>query len=254
MESVILSDTQNKEESLKCGVQKLKLYNFNNIKAKLYFQISSEKNLLLLCRKKVNLEQLSEDQYQQLSDAFDEISEQYSKETDKNALDRAIGNKSFLAKCEAELEVVKACQELMEWSDSGVENIDYLTPLSNVGISGSPMQLKLKIAQKKAKLRVLIAKYRSEQENILARINDIVSNFRAGNISEDKMLKVAEEFDRLSKRLKEIVSNSNEEKSSFYSDLSTVGKILGYHIPSDILLVEWCGHLTTIRKINKEKD
>ena len=258
MESVILSDTQNKEESLNNGVQKLKLYNFNNIKAKLYFQISSEKNLLLLCRKKITLEQLSEDQqkeiYQQLSDAFDEISEKYSKETDSKSLDRAIGNKSFLAKCEAELEDVKACQELMEWSEAGVPDIDYLTPLENVGISGSSMQIKQKIAQKKAKLRVLIAKYRSEQENILARINEIVTNFQAGNISEDKILKVAEEFDRLSKRLKEISNKSETEKTSFYTDLSSIGKVLGFHIPSDILLAEWCGYLSVIRKMNKEKE
>lgn len=258
MESVTHLDIQSKEENSKDGVLKLKLYNFNNIKAKLYFQITSEKNLLLLCRKKVNIEQLNENQqkkiYQQLRDAFDEISEKYSKETDSKSLDRAISNKSFLAKCEAELEAVKACQELMEWSDAGVEDIDYLTILSQIGISGSSMQLKLKIAQKKAKLKVLIAKYRSEQENILARINEIIANFQAGNISEDKMLKVAEEFDRLSKRLKELAGNSNEEKSSFYVDLSVVGKILGHYIPSDILLVEWCGHLAAIKKINKEKE
>ena len=154
MESVILSDTQNKEESLNNGVQKLKLYNFNNLKAKTFFQITEEKNLLLLCRKKQNLEQLNESQYNQLIEAWDEINEQYAKNTDSNALDRTIGNKSFLAKCEAELEVVKACQELIEWSEAGVPDIDYLTPLSQIGISGSIIQLKLKISQKKARLRV----------------------------------------------------------------------------------------------------
>lgn len=207
-----------------------------------------------MCRKKQNLEQLNESQYNQLIEAWDEINEQYAKSTDSNAIDRTIGNKSFLAKCEAELEVVKACQELMEWSDAGVPDIDYLTPLENVGISGSSMQIKQKIAQKKAKLRVLIAKYRSEQENILARINEIVTNFQSGNISEDKILKVAEEFDRLSKRLKEISNKSETEKTSFYTDLSSIGKVLGFHIPSDILLAEWCGYLSVIRKMNKEKE
>ena len=116
------------------------------------------------------------------------------------------------------------------------------------------MQIKQKIAQKKAKLRVLIAKYRSEQENILARINEIVTNFQAGNTSEDKILKVAEEFDRLSKRLKEISNKYETEKTSFYTDLSSIGKVLGFHIPSDILLAEWCGYLSVIRKMNKEKE
>lgn len=254
MESVILSDTQNKEESLNNGVQKLKLYNFNNLKAKTFFQITEEKNLLLLCRKKQNLEQLNESQYNQLIEAWDEINEQYAKNTDSNALDRTIGNKSFLAKCEAELEVVKACQELMEWSEAGVPDIDYLTPLENVGISGSSMQIKQKIAQKKAKLRVLIAKYRTEQENILSQINEIVFAFQSGNIDEDKMITLAEKFDRLSKRLKEISNKQSKEKSSFYSDLSQIGKILGHYVPSDILLAEWCGHLSVIRMMNKEKE
>lgn len=254
MGSDILMDTQSKDENSKNGVQKLKLYNFNNLKAKLFFQITEEKNLLLLCRKKQLQEQLSESQYNQLIEAWDNINEQYAKSTDKNTLDRTIGNKSFLGKCEAELEVIKACQELIEWSEAGVPDIDYLTPLQNIGITGSLMQIKLKIAQKKAKLRVLIAKYRSEQENILARINEIVTNFQAGNISEDKILKVAEEFDRLSKRLKEISNKSETEKTSFYTDLSSIGKVLGFHIPSDILLAEWCGYLSVIRKMNKEKE
>lgn len=207
-----------------------------------------------MCRKKQLQEQLSESQYNQLIEAWDNINEQYAKSTDKNTLDRTIGNKSFLGKCEAELEVIKACQELIEWSEAGVPDIDYLTPLKNIGIDGSLMQIKLKIAQKKAKLRVLIAKYRSEQENILARINEIVTNFQSGNISEDKMLKVTEEFDRLSKRLKEISNKSETEKTSFYTDLSSIGKVLGFHIPSDILLAEWCGYLSVIRKMNKEKE
>ena len=254
MESDILSDMQNKDETLKNTVQKLKLYNFNNLKAKLFFQITEEKNLLLLCRKKQDLEQLNESQYNQLIEAWDDINEKYAKSTDSNALDRTIGNKSFLAKCEAELEVVKVCQELMEWSEAGVPDIDYLTPLENVGIYGSQMQIKQKIAQKKAKLRVLIAKYRTEQENILSQINEIVFAFQSGNIDEDKMITLAEKFDKLSNRLKEISNKQSKEKSSFYSDLSQIGKILGHYVPSDILLAEWCGHLSVIRMMNKEKE
>lgn len=254
MESDTLTDIQNKDENLKNGVQRLKLYNFNNLKAKLFFQITEEKNLLLLCRKKQNLEHLNESQYNQLIEAWDEINEKYAKSTDSNALDKTIGNKSFLAKCEAELEVVKACQELMEWSEAGVSDIDCLTPLQNIGISGSPMQIKLKIAQKKAKLRVLIAKYRTEQENILSQINEIVFAFQSGNIDGDKMIILAEKFDKLSNRLKEISNKQSKEKSSFYADLSQIGKILGHYVPSDIFLAEWCGHLTTIRMMNKEKE
>lgn len=251
MESATLSDTQNNQENLKDTAQKLKLYNFNNLKAKVFFQIMEENNLLLLSRKKLSLEQLNGYQLQQLNEAWDDISEKYSKSTDASALDRAIGNKSFLGKCQAELEVIKACQELMEWSEAGVKDIDYLTPLSNVGISGSSMQIKLKIAQKKAKLRTLIAKFRTEQENIQSRLNDILVSFMLGNIDEDKMILVADEFERLSKRLKEL-SNTDQDKGSFYADLSAIGKILGHHIPSDILLTEWCGYLYTIRKMNKK--
>ena len=254
MESDILMATQNKDENSKNGVQKLKLYNFNNMKAKLFFQIMEEKNLLLLCRKKQLPEQLSESQQKQLIDTWDDINEQYAKSTDSSALDRTIGNKSFLGKCEAELEVIKACQELMEWSEAGVPDIDYLTPLEAIGITGTMMQIKLKIAQKKAKLRVLIAKYRSEQENILAQVNDIVLAFQLGNISEEKMIELAERFDKLSKRLKEISNKSETEKTSFYTDLSSIGKVLGFHIPSDILLAEWCGYLSVIRKMNKGKE
>lgn len=44
-------------------------------------------------------------------------------------------------------------------------------------------------------------------------------------------------------------SNNETAKNDFYDLVGIASHKLGYHIPSDILLIEWCGILNTLKQI-----
>jgi hypothetical protein len=44
--------------------------------------------------------------------------------------------------------------------------------------------------------------------------------------------------------------NNETAKNDFYDLIAIASKTLGYHIPSDILLIEWCGILNTLKRMS----
>lgn len=44
--------------------------------------------------------------------------------------------------------------------------------------------------------------------------------------------------------------NTETAKNDFYDLIAIASKTLGYHIPSDILLIEWCGILNTLKRMS----
>lgn len=44
--------------------------------------------------------------------------------------------------------------------------------------------------------------------------------------------------------------NNETAKNDFYDLIAIASKTLSYHIPSDILLIEWCGILNTLKRMS----
>jgi len=44
--------------------------------------------------------------------------------------------------------------------------------------------------------------------------------------------------------------SNDTAKNDFYDLIAVASKSLGYHIPSDILLIEWCGILNTLKRMS----
>jgi len=247
-------DTKEQTSQSQNDVNKLKLYDFHNIKAVRFFQIIAENNPLLLSKKELDINQLSENQVQQLLDRREEIQEQYNKFADKSGFDRMFNDKKYMTQIEVELIRLNVLSELIKIEELNRVPVDYSELLSELDISGSKEQIKRIIAQKRSRINLYLVKNKTEIEKIITRINEIILKFSQSVLDATELDKLSLEYTNLKKKLDAINDKeSGEGISSFFDFLGIAGNRLGYHIPSDILLAEWCGLLNTLKQLNKQK-
>lgn len=186
----------------------LKLYNFQNMKASLFFQIMNSQDLTLLSKKK--LQNLSPEESERISleiqDRWIEIQEQYYNATDKTKYNSFISERAFEDSQDREMLIIDACSLLIDFETKyGVKLADYREALSKIGIEGDFNRIVSLIKQKRMKYKLL-------------------------KLNKEK-------------------NDGETAKNDFYDLIAVASQKLGYHIPSDILLIEWCGILNTLKRI-----
>jgi len=185
---------------------------------------------------------------------WNQIQEQYNKFIDKSEFDRVFNDKKYIATIEVDLIKLNILSELIKVEDLGRVPVDYSDLLSELGISGTKEEIKRTIAQKRSRIKVYIAKNKPEIEKIVERINEIILKFSQSVLDAEELDKLSSEYNVLKKKLDAINSKESEDGiSSFFDFLGIAGSRLGYHIPADILLAEWCGLLNTLKQLKKEK-
>jgi len=186
----------------------LKLYNFSNLRASVFYQIMSSQDLTLLVMKK-SLHQLkiSPEQSENIAEKWITIQEQYYQSTDEGKFKSFLSERIFEDSQDREMMIIDCCSLIIDFENKyGVKIADYTEALSKIGISGSFEQIVSQIKQKRMKYRFLKA-------------------------NKEKQ-------------------NNETAKNDFYDLIAIASKTLGYHIPSDILLIEWCGILNTLKRMS----
>lgn len=206
-QSTMTMKNQTEEENYKS----LKLYDFQNLKASVFYQLLSSQDLTLLVMKK-SLQQLktSPEQSAKLSELLQsqliQIQEQYYKSTDEGKFKSFVSERVFEDAQDREMIIIDGCSLTIDFETKyGVRIFDYIEPLKTVGVEGSFQQIVSQIKQKRMKYRFFKAN-KEKQGNETA-------------------------------------------KNDFYDLIGIASHKLGYHIPSDILLIEWCGILNTLKRM-----
>ena len=163
-------------------------------------------------------------------------------------------DKKYIVQIETELVRLNVLSELLKIEDLNRVPVDYSELLTELGISGTRDSVKQIIAQKRNRINMYLIKNKSETERLISRINEIVLKFSRSVLNSDQIDKLSKEYDSLTKKFNAIMEKeSSESLSSFFDFLGLAGNKLGHHIPSDILLAEWCGLINTLKQLNKEK-
>lgn len=200
-QSTMIMKNQTEDEDYKS----LKLYDFQNLKASIFYQILSSQDLTLLVKNKKSLNQSSE-LSELLQNQLIQIQEQYYKSTDEGKFKTFISERSFENDHDREMLIIDACSLIIDFENKyGVKIADYSEALSKLGIDGTFEQIVRQIKQKRMKYKLLKAN-KEKQGNETA-------------------------------------------KNDFYDLIGIASHKLGYHIPSDILLIEWCGILNTLKRM-----
>ena len=183
----------------------LKLYDFQNLKASVFYQILSSQDLSLLVKNRKLLNQ-SQELSELLQNQLIQIQEQYYKSTDEGKFKTFVSERSFENDQDREMIIIDGCSLAIDFENKyGVKIFDYIEPLKTIGIEGSIDQIIRQIKQKRMKYKFF-------------------------NTNKEKQ--------------------SNETaKNDFYDLIGIASHKLGYHIPSDILLIEWCGILNTLKRM-----
>lgn len=134
----------------------LRLYDFNNLKAHLFYQMLETSNLLLLMKDKQE-QQLNQNQLlkkypnlvEEITNRWTEIQETYNIRTDKLSFENFLSEQQYEIEQENEMIIIRACETLMEIGDER-----YIKHLADLGIEGTPEQIKSAIAQIKAKYEI----------------------------------------------------------------------------------------------------
>lgn len=193
----------------------LKLYDFQNLKASIFYQILSSQDLsLLIVKKSLPLPKLTPEQSEHLNERLQnqliQIQEQYYKSTDEGKLKTFISERSFENDQDREMLIIDACSLIIDFENKyGVKIADYSEALSKIGIEGTFDQIYRQIKQKRMKYKLLKAN-KEKQGNETA-------------------------------------------KNDFYDLIGIASHKLGYYIPGDILLIEWCGILNTLKRMTDDR-
>jgi len=183
----------------------LKLYNFSNLRASVFYQIMSSQDLTLLSKKKSSSQLLQ--RKEELAESWIQIQEQYYQSTDEGKFKSFLSERIFEDSQDREMMIIDCCSLIIDFENKyNVKIADYTEALSKIGISGSFEQIVSQIKQKRMKYRFLKA-------------------------NKEKQ-------------------NNETAKNDFYDLIAIASKTLGYHIPSDILLIEWCGILNTLKRMS----
>lgn len=188
----------------------LKLYDFDNIKAMLFFRLLKKQDLTLLLINQQEKENLSENELILISNKWEQIQEEYFKYKDEEEYHKFLSEQQDEFEDYGEMITIDACSLLIDFEVKyGVKIAEWEPILESIGISGSFDQIVSLIKQKRTKFKYKILSRQDENEK---KAND-----------------------------------------DFYELLPLAGTHLGYHVPSDILLIEWCGILKTLKRLSDER-
>lgn len=200
---------QSEEENYKS----LKLYDFSNIKAATFYQLLSSQDLTLLVMKKSQLPlEILPDQKLELNEVLSnqllQIKDQFFKDSDNEDVKNWISELSYENYLDREMLIIDACSLIIDFENKhGVKIAEYEDALRNLGIEGDFKRISSLIKQKRMRYKA----YKKNKEDELK---------LKGNI---------------------------EVKNDFYFLKNAASTRLGYHIPSDILLIDWSGTLRTLK-------
>lgn len=143
-----------------------------------------------------------------MEDQLTKIKDQFFKDSDNGEVKNLISELSYENYLDREMLIIDACSLIIDFETKyGVLIAEYKKALSDIGIEGDYNRIYSLVKQKRMKYKA----YKKTKEE------------------ERKLME------------------KTESKNDFYFLKNMVSTKLGYHIPSDILLIDWGGILKTLK-------